>query len=226
MRVQIAPSVYASPLLRMGEAIAAAEAAGVDALHLDVMDGHFVPAISFGMLLVREIRAKTSLPLDVHLMVAKPGNFLDELSAIGVRGVTVHAEAFDGRPGGSSELGEALRTIRGAGMRAGIALKPGTPDTVLDGFEADIDDVLVMTVEPGASGQSFRWDQIEKIGRVSARARSLGIRVAVDGGINPETGEACVIAGADYLVVGSALFSGGLEGVGLAVSRMRGTDRT
>ncbi|MSQ43831.1 MAG: ribulose-phosphate 3-epimerase [Chloroflexi bacterium] len=225
MRVQIAPSVYACPLLRIGEAIDAVEAAGVDALHLDVMDGHFVPAISFGMLFVREMRARTSLPIDVHLMVAQPENLLDELVAIGVRGVTVHAEAFDGRPDGFRDLGEVLRTIRAAGMRAGIALKPGTPDTVFDAFAADIDDLLVMTVEPGASGQSFRADQVEKIRRISGRARPIGIEVAVDGGINPETGAACVSAGARYLVVGSALFAGGLDGVASAVSRMRGLDQ-
>lgn len=226
MRVQIAPSVYASPLLRVAEALDSVEAAGVDALHLDVMDGHFVPAISFGMLFVREIRARTSLPLDVHLMVAQPENLLDELAAIGVRSVTVHTEAFDARPDGYRELGEVLRTIRGAGMRAGLALNPGTPDTLFDDFAADIDDLLVMTVEPGASGQSFRSDQIEKIRRVSARARVSGIQLAVDGGINPETGKACVAAGATYLVVGSALFSGGLDGVESAVSRMRGAVQT
>ncbi len=226
MRVQIAPSVYASPLLRMGEAIAAAEAAGVDALHLDVMDGHFVPAISFGLLFVREIRAITSLPLDVHLMVAQPEKLLDELSAIGVRGVAVHPEAFDQRADADGKLGEVLRTIRATGMRAGIALKPGTADTIVDEFAADLDDVLVMTVEPGASGQSFRADQLDKIRRISGRARSKGIQVAVDGGINPETSEACVIAGASYLVVGSALFAGGLDDFGSAVTRMREATRT
>ncbi len=220
-RVTVAPSVYAAPLLELGDAVRAAADGGADALHLDLMDGHFVAPISFGTLVVQAVRKATTLPLDAHLMVTNPGDHLGWLALAGIRTVTVHAEAFSGAGEGVA----ILRAIRAAGMRAGIAMRPGTPAAgVVDAFVGEVDHVLVMTVEPGASGQPFVEAMLPKVAEVAQRF-GPAVEVGVDGGIDVTTGLACVAAGATYLVAGSAVFAHGPPGVAGAIARLKDLGR-
>lgn len=202
MSVTVAPSLYAAPLLQLGTAIDAVTDAGADALHLDIMDGHFVSPISFGNLFVQAVRTVTTLPLDVHLMVANPSTHFGWLSQTGVRLVTIHAEVFACPNDGI----EACRCVRRMGMQAGIAVRPTTSLAEVEGYVGEVDHVLIMTVEPGASGQKFLPHVVFKISAARAMFANL-VTIGVDGGITGETGAACVQAGADYLVVGSALFT-------------------
>jgi ribulose-phosphate 3-epimerase len=206
-RVWISPSVLAADPSALGDAVRAAEDAGADAIHVDVMDGHFVPEIAFGRRWVESLRRATRLPLDVHLMVANPRRHVEAFATAGAGWVTVHAEA-DGSP---DELRRTVETINRAGARAGVALKPATPAEALDGLWSLLDLVLVMTVEPGYSGQSFMPDQVAKIERIryalAQQASGRDVLIAVDGGIDERTLDACVNAGARYLVAGSSVYS-------------------
>jgi ribulose-phosphate 3-epimerase len=216
-RVVVAPSLYAAPLLRIGDAVRAVTDGGADAVHLDVMDGHFVGPISFGNLIVQAVSAATHLPLDAHLMVSNPVSHLPWLADAGVRGVTIHVEAFEG-----DQIGviEAVREIRKRGMRAGVALKPATGVHAIAGLVGELDHVLVMTVEPGSSGQPFMRAMLSKVSEVADRF-GHDIEVGVDGGINASTAREALDAGARYLVAGSSVFAASIEGVRGAIDALR-----
>ncbi|MSO90689.1 MAG: ribulose-phosphate 3-epimerase [Acetobacteraceae bacterium] len=197
----IAPSLLAADFSRLGEEVVAVQAAGADHLHLDVMDGHFVPNISFGPGLIRAVRARCSLPFDVHLMISPVEPYLAAFVEAGADLISLHPEA-------GPHLHRALQMIRGLGKRAGVVLNPATsPDSVAWALD-QIDFFLVMTVNPGFGGQSFLDSQLPKISAlrrmVAASGRDIGL--AVDGGITPATASRAVAAGADTLIAGTAIF--------------------
>ena len=217
-KVVVAPSLYAAPLLRLGEAVRSATEGGADAFHLDIMDGHFVGPISFGNLVVQAVRGATLLPLDAHLMVSNPESHVAWLADAGIRAVTFHVEAFaDGATGAIA----TLREVRARGMRAGIALKPATRVDAITALADDVDHVLVMTVEPGSSGQPFLHAMLPKVAEIADRFGAR-VEIGVDGGINAATARASVDAGARYLVAGSAVFTASMGGVREAIAGLRG----
>lgn len=216
-QVVVAPSLYAAPLLRIGDAVRAATDGGADAFHVDIMDGHFVGPISFGNLVVDAVRAATTLPLDAHLMVTNPASHVAWLADAGVRAVTIHVEAF---AGGASEAIETLNQVRSRGMRAGIAIKPATSVGAIATLVGEVQHVLVMTVEPGSSGQPFLETMVPKIFEI-VRVFGPTIEVGVDGGINRHTARTSLSAGARYLVAGSAVFTPNLEGTAEAIRAIR-----
>lgn len=201
MTVRIAPSILNADLSRLGEAVHQAVEGGAEWIHVDVMDGHFVPALSFGTPIVRALRRVTDVPLDVHLMVETPERYIDELSDAGATRCTLHAEA-------TAHVQRHLAQIRHRGMRAGLALNPGTPPNVLIEVSRDVDLVLVMTVNPGFGGQTYLPAATDKISRVRALMTELGTNATleVDGGITVDTIAAAHGAGADTFVVGTAVF--------------------
>ncbi len=201
--IRLAPSILAADFTRLGEAIAEAEAAGADFIHVDVMDGHFVPNITMGPVVVAAARRATKLPLDVHLMIEQPGRYIEAFAAAGADGITVHAEV-------APHLHRLLQQVREQGVHVGLALNPLTPLTVLEGALPYLDLTLLMTVNPGFGGQSFIPASLERI----AATRTLRDRlnpdcaIEVDGGIAPDTAFAVCRAGAQVLVAGSAVFGG------------------
>ena len=195
----IAASILASDFARLGEEVRAAADAGADWIHLDVMDGRFVPNISFGADIVRSIRGVTDLPFDCHLMVEEPGPYLESFVSAGVQGLTVHAEAC-------RHLDRTLQRIAELGVRVGLALNPATPACLVEPVLDRLDLVLVMTVNPGFGGQALIPHTLDKLRRILPLARECGIDLEVDGGINAGTALAAVDAGADVLVAGSAIF--------------------
>ncbi len=200
----IAPSILSADFARLGEEIAAIERAGADWVHVDVMDGHFVPNITIGPPVVSAIRKVTDLPLDVHLMIAPADPYLVAFADAGSDIITVHVEA-------GPHIHRSLQTIRALGKKAGVTLNPGTPAGALAHLLDLVDLVLVMTVNPGFGGQSFIADQIAKIAEIRAMIGARDIRLEVDGGVSPDTVRQVVGAGADTLVAGSAVFKGGTE---------------
>ena len=201
-RIKIAPSILSADFGRLGEQVAEAERAGADYVHVDIMDGHFVPNITMGPLVVRAVRRSTSLPLDVHMMIASPERYVDEFVDAGADIVTVHVEAC-------AHLHRVVHQIRERGAKAGVALNPGTPPSAVEEVLTDLDQVLVMTVNPGFGGQVFIQSVVDKIRRVRTRLDSLGLRadLEVDGGISPATARTAVDAGARVLVAGSAVYN-------------------
>ncbi|HOG24132.1 MAG TPA: ribulose-phosphate 3-epimerase [Candidatus Omnitrophota bacterium] len=195
-RVLIAPSLLSADFSRLAEEIRDVERAGCDVLHVDVMDGHFVPNLTIGPLVVKAIRKVTSLPLDVHLMIDQPIRYIADFRKAGADWITIHVEA-------EKDVGKCLAEIKSLGARAGISLKPGTSAESLTPYWADLDLVLVMTVEPGFGGQAFMPAQVSKI-RV-CRQQFKGL-ISVDGGIDPQVAPQVIEAGADVLVAGSAIF--------------------
>ena len=201
---KLAPSILAADFRRLGEEIAAAEAAGADRIHFDVMDGHFVPNISIGLPVLEACRAATRLPLDVHLMIAAPERYLADFVRAGATHLTVHAEA-------TPHAHRAVQAAKELGVTAGLAVNPGTPLEAVEPLLPDLDLVLVMTVNPGFGGQRFIKGSLERLDRLRRwrDERNPACEIEVDGGITPETAPRCARAGADVLVAGTAVFAGG-----------------
>lgn len=216
-KTKIAPSILSADFSRLGEEIAAIDKAGADYVHVDVMDGHFVPNITIGPCVVSAVRPSTSLPFDVHLMIESADNYIEEFAKAGADIITVHAEAC-------THLDRTIQLIKSCGKKAGVSLVPSTPVSALDYVLADIDLVLVMTVNPGFGGQAFLPSQIDKISVIRQKIDALGkaIDLEVDGGINPETAQLAVQAGADVLVAGSATFKGGPDRYVANIRALRG----
>ncbi len=206
--IKIAASILAADFSRLGEEVAACEVAGADYIHVDVMDGHFVPQITVGPLVVKALRSQTGLPLDVHLMVDEPQKHIRPFAQAGADILTVHPEA-------TSLLHRLLEMIKGSGVRAGVAINPMTPLASVEEILPYVDLLLLMTVDPGYGGQQFIPTMLEKIKRARALLdeRGLSCELEVDGGINSETAPQVVAAGARVLVAGTAIFEneGGVE---------------
>lgn len=200
--VKIAPSLLSADFLRLGEEIKAAEEAGADMLHLDVMDGHFVPNITIGPFVVEAIRRITKLPLDVHLMIEEPDRFIKDFVKAGADLITVHIEA-------SVHLHRTIHWIKESGIKAGVSLNPATPVWSLDNILHDLDLVLAMSVNPGFGGQDFIPHVLEKIKTLKSIIREKGLQtlIEVDGGIKYENAREVAQAGADILVMGSGFFN-------------------
>lgn len=213
--VKIAPSILSADFSRLGEQVAEAEAGGADYIHVDVMDGHFVPNITIGPLVVKAVRRSTDLPVDVHLMIESPERYLADFCAAGADNLSVHVETCP-------HLHRTIQQIKELGCRAGVVLNPSTPVLALEEILRDVDLVLVMTVNPGFGGQVLIGSTLAKIRRVRTMLDAVGseAEIEVDGGIDPETASRVARAGATVLVAGSAVF-GAQEGIAEAISRIR-----
>jgi ribulose-phosphate 3-epimerase len=214
MSVRIGPSILAADFGRLADEVARVEAAGADMLHIDIMDGHFVPTISFGPLVTAAVRRATRLPLDVHLMVQDPDHFLDVFAEAGAAMVSVHVEA-------APHLHRTVARIHQLGMKAGAAINPATPVDALSDVLPDLDHVLVMSVDPGYSGQAFIPHSLEKLALVRDRLKAIGkaADIEIDGGVTAANAEAVVRAGATILVAGAAVFSNPDPGAALRALR-------
>lgn len=200
--IKIAPSILSADFANLGEEIKDVEHAGADYIHVDVMDGHFVPNITIGPLIVHAIRPITKLPLDVHLMIENPDQYIQQFADAGADIITVHQEA-------SPHLHRTLQFIKQAGVKAGVVINPATPAEMIRPVLSEIDLVLLMTVNPGFGGQSFIDAVVPKIKQIAQWREELGLNfeIEIDGGVNKHTAKTCVDAGANVLVAGSAVFN-------------------
>ncbi len=212
--IKLAPSILSADFARLGAAVAEAEAAGADRVHVDVMDGHFVPNITIGPVVVRSLRAATKLPLECHLMIEDPDKYAADFAAAGADTITVHPE-------GARHLHRTIHRIKELGKRVGIALNPATSETLIEEVIEDVDLILVMTVNPGFGGQKFIESTLPKLRRIRELIDSVNpsCELEVDGGIDAVTAERVVSAGARVLVAGSAVF-GAKDGVAAASKRI------
>ena len=215
--VKLAPSILAADFARLGEQVAEAEQAGADRIHVDVMDGHFVPNLSMGAPIVQSLRRVTHLPLEIHLMISDPDLFLDEFVEAGSDSFLVHWE-------GNANLHRTIQRIKALGKRAGVVINPATPAAVLEEILHDVEQVVIMTVNPGFGHQRFLPTTLPKIRRVRQMIEQFksGCDVEVDGGIDAETAPLAAAEGANVLVAGTAIF-GESEGVTAAMTRLRAT---
>ena len=217
--VKLAPSILAADFTRLGDQVAEAERAGADRIHVDVMDGHFVPNLSMGPPIISSLRKATRLPLEAHLMILNPDFFVDEFAQAGTNSFMVHWE-------GNNDLSRTVQRIKALGKRVGVAINPATSATVLEEIMQDLDQVLVMTVNPGFGHQHFLHTTLPKIRRARQMIDRIkpGCGLEVDGGIDATTAPLAVAAGADVLVAGSAIFNDS-EGVAAAMQRLRAAVR-
>ena len=214
MVIKLAPSILAADFARLGEQVKEAENAGADRIHVDIMDGHFVPNLSMGAPIVHSLRRVTRLPLETHLMISDPDCFLEDFAKAGSDSLLVHWE-------GNNNLNRTVRRIKELGKRAGVVINPATPATVLDEILPEVDQVLVMTVNPGFGHQNFLESVLPKIRRVCRMIDSVnpGCEVEVDGGVDLKTAPLAAAAGASVFVAGSSVFANS-KGVALAMAEL------
>ncbi len=216
-KIRIAPSILSADFARLGAEIEAVTKAGADDIHVDVMDGHFVPNITIGPAVVKALRPHTQLPFDVHLMIAPVDPYIEAFATAGADGITVHPEA-------GPHIHRTLQLIKSFGKRPGVVLNPGTPIDAIDNLIDLVDLVLIMTVNPGFGGKTFITSQLRKIEAAATRIAKSGREIAleVDGGITPETAKSAVSAGATVLVAGTSVFHGGSGNYAANIAALRG----